>query len=105
VLVALGPGRTYEDRIDSLRGKVAKFLVQGYQLDGDAATSYTNVAFEVEYAMCAKLLNYPDQPSPAGWNLQPEVAAAMPDISADEKTYTFTIRPGYRFSPPSNLPV
>jgi peptide/nickel transport system substrate-binding protein len=33
------------------------------------------------------------------------VAQAMPTISADGKTYTFTIRNGYRFSPPSNQQV
>ena len=29
----------------------------------------------------------------------------MPEVSPDGRTYTFTIRPGYRFSPPSNEPV
>jgi ABC-type transport system substrate-binding protein len=29
----------------------------------------------------------------------------MPTLSADGRTYTFTVRPGYRFSPPSNQPV
>jgi ABC-type transport system substrate-binding protein len=106
LLVQMGPGRTYEDRIDALQGKVARFLVQAYQLsDPDPATSWTNPAFEVEFATCAKLLNYPDKPSPDGWTLQPEVAASMPDVSADGRTYTFTVRPGYRFSPPSNQPV
>jgi peptide/nickel transport system substrate-binding protein len=61
--------------------------------------------YQLEYATCAKLLNYPDKPGPPGWRLQPEVAASMPTISADGKTYTFTIRSGYRFSPPSNEPV
>ena len=28
----------------------------------------------------------------------------MPDVSPDGRTYTFTVRPGYRFSPPSNEP-
>jgi YVTN family beta-propeller protein len=57
---------------------------------------------QLEYATCAKLLNYPDKPGPAGWRLQPEVAASMPAVSPDGKTYTFTIRGGYKFSPPSN---
>jgi YVTN family beta-propeller protein len=61
--------------------------------------------FQFEYPVCAKLFNYPDKPAPEGWRLQPEVAASMPAISADGKTYTFTIRRGYRFSPPSNAPV
>ena len=35
----------------------------------------------------------------------PEVAQSLPTRSADGKTYTFTIRSGFRFSPPSNAPV
>ena len=57
------------------------------------------------YATCAKLLNYPDSAGPAGARLRPEVAAAMPTVSRDGRTYTFRIRPGFRFSPPSNEPV
>jgi class 3 adenylate cyclase/ABC-type transport system substrate-binding protein/glutamine cyclotransferase len=56
----------------------------------------------LEQATCAKLLNYPDIPPPEGWVLEPEVAGAMPEISADGLTYTFTIRDGFAFSPPSN---
>ena len=59
----------------------------------------------VGQATCAKLLNYPDLPAPEGWQLQPEVAEAMPEVSADGLTYTFTIRDGYAFSPPSNEPI
>ena len=29
----------------------------------------------------------------------------MPTVSPDGRTYTFRIRPGFRFSPPSNEPV
>jgi ABC-type transport system substrate-binding protein len=50
-------------------------------------------------ATCANLLRY----GPHG--LQPEVAAAMPAVSRDGRTYTFRIRPGFRFSPPSNESV
>ena len=35
----------------------------------------------------------------------PEVAAAPPAVSADRRTYTFRIREGYRFSPPSGAPL
>jgi len=56
----------------------------------------------VEFATCAKLLSHPDASAPEGWSLRPEVPASMPDVSADGRTYTFTVRPGYRFSPPSN---
>ena len=57
------------------------------------------------YATCAKLLNYPDRPRSPGARLEPEVAESLPERSADGRTYTFTIRKGFRFSPPSNEPV
>ena len=57
------------------------------------------------YATCANLLNYPDASGAAGARLQPEIAAAMPAVSNGGRTYTFRIRPGFRFSPPSNEPV
>jgi YVTN family beta-propeller protein len=55
---------------------------------------------QTNYATCAKLLNHPDASGAAGTRLVPEVAAALPAVSADGRTYTFTIRPGFGFSPP-----
>ncbi|HEX5812283.1 MAG TPA: ABC transporter substrate-binding protein [Pseudonocardia sp.] len=60
---------------------------------------------ELLYATCAKLLNYPDKTGLAGSQPVPEVAQSLPTSSADGKAYTFTIRKGFRFSPPSNAPV
>jgi serine/threonine-protein kinase len=60
---------------------------------------------EVAYATCANLLGYGDSAGIGGGTLRPEVAAAMPTVSRDGRTYTFRIRPGFRFSPPSNEPV
>jgi peptide/nickel transport system substrate-binding protein len=54
------------------------------------------------YATCAQLLNYPDKAGLAGSQLTPEVAQSLPARSPDRRTYTFKIRPGFRFSPPSN---
>ena len=71
----------------------------------DPARAYFLYSSELLYATCAKLLNYPDKPGLAGSQLVPEVAQALPTISDDGKAYTFTIRPGFRFSPPSNAPV
>src|SRR5207247_350234 len=67
--------------------------------------SYGPQAAQLEFATCAKLLNYPDRAGRAGTTLVPEVAAAMPAVSADGKTYTFAIRRGFRFSPPNGQPV
>jgi ABC-type oligopeptide transport system substrate-binding subunit len=71
----------------------------------DPALAYYQVSWQFEYATCAKLINYPDRPGVAGSQLVPEVAAGFPKVSADGKTYTFTIRDGFTFSPPSNEPV
>lgn len=52
---------------------------------------------------CARLLAYPDKRPPAGFRLQPEVAAGLPVVSADGTTYTFRLRTGFRFSDGSPL--
>ena len=106
LLVSLGPGRAYAEVIDGLDGNVARFFgPSGRLASPDPATLFGDFAFWVESATCAKLLNHPDEPSPHGWNLQPEVAATMPDISPDGRTYTFSVPPGFQFSPPSGEPV
>ena len=73
--------------------------------NADPAVNWGPVFGQLAYATCAYLLNYPDAPGAAGRKLRPEVAAAMPAVSRDGRTYTFRIRPGFRFSPPSGLPV
>ena len=79
----------------------------GFDVGGlDPAVSYgLRESWQVLYATCAELLNYPDASGPAGGRLIPEVARSLPAVSADGKTYTFTIRRGFRFSPPSNQTV
>ena len=61
---------------------------------------HANPEPQLAYLTCAKLLNHPDAPAPAGTRLVPEVAAALPARSADGRTFTFTIRKGFAFSPP-----
>jgi YVTN family beta-propeller protein len=75
--------------VDSMDPAVANDYVLGGLLD----------------ATCAQLVNYPDAPLPAGSQLTAEVATALPTPSAGGRTYTFKIRPGFRFSPPSDQPV
>jgi peptide/nickel transport system substrate-binding protein len=71
----------------------------------DPALAYDPLSWELLYASCAKLLNYPDKSGPGSSQLVPEVAQSLPVRSADGRSYTFTIRRGFRFSPPSNAPV
>ena len=60
------------------------------------------MAAQLMYATCPQLVNYPDKAGLAGSQLVPEVAQALPTRSSDGRTYTFSIRPGFRFSPPSS---
>jgi ABC-type transport system substrate-binding protein len=103
LLVMVNPGRTYEDRINALRGKVARLIVPGGLDDPDPAVGPppNPFIFQVERATCASLLGYPDTAAPAGQRLVPEVAEAWPSGSRDRRTYTFVVRKGFRFAPPS----
>jgi peptide/nickel transport system substrate-binding protein len=60
---------------------------------------------QLSYLTCATLLNYPDRPAPAGEQLVPDVARSLPAVTDGGRVYTFELRPGVRFSPPSNAPV
>jgi ABC-type transport system substrate-binding protein len=71
----------------------------------DPALAYYQVSWQYEYITGVKLLNYPDAPAPEGARLVAEGAEDLPVVSEDGKTYTFTIRDGFTFSPPSNQPV
>jgi peptide/nickel transport system substrate-binding protein len=68
----------------------------------DPAIAFGPQAYQWEYATAAKLLNYPDASPPAGLRPQPELAAGPPVASDGGTSFTFRIRPGFRFSPPSN---
>jgi ABC-type transport system substrate-binding protein len=67
----------------------------------DPAFGVNPTVSQLLYSTCAKLVNYPDATGAAGAVLRPDAAAAMPTLSADGRTYTFRIRQGMRFSPPS----
>jgi peptide/nickel transport system substrate-binding protein len=64
----------------------------------DPALAQSAEAWELEYATCAKLLNYPARAGYRGTRLIPEVATSLPRVSADRLTYTFTLRTGWKFS-------
>ena len=57
------------------------------------------------YATCVYLVTYADAPGAAGATLRPDVAEAMPTVTLGGRRYTFRVRPGFRFSPPSNAPL
>ena len=52
----------------------------GASWQDDPALAYLTTSWQLEYATCAKLLNYPDAEAPEGSRLRPEIAAAMPTV-------------------------
>lgn len=64
----------------------------------DPALNYDFYGWRLEAATCAMLLGYPDKRGPASARLYAEVARGFPKVSNGGRTYTFTIRPGFRFS-------
>ena len=108
--IAVGSGRVWVSVQSAVVGPGVQtggvLRVDAYGLDSlDPAVANTLPSWTIMYATCAGLFNYRDRPAPAGSRPEPEIAAALPVRSADGKTYTFTIRRGFRFSPPSNAPV
>ncbi len=111
--IAIGGGRAWVT-VDTRSGPGAAATALGgtLRLDSqsdvdymDPALAYTALSDQLLYATCARLLNYPDRGGGAGSQLIPEVAQSLPRRSADGRTYTFTIRNGFRFSPPSDARV
>jgi ABC-type transport system substrate-binding protein len=49
-------------------------------------------------AICANLYRYPEASGNRGGRLVPEVAVGAPRVSRDGRTYTFTLRRGFRFN-------
>jgi peptide/nickel transport system substrate-binding protein len=76
------------------QGGVVRVAVRGADIDSlDPALSYSVASWSLLDPTCALLMR------PAGKvGLQPEVAAGPPRISDQGRTYTFTLRSGFRFS-------
>jgi ABC-type oligopeptide transport system substrate-binding subunit len=64
----------------------------------DPQLSYYGETWKLEAATACKLMNWQDKEGAAGAVATPEVSAGLPVISRDGRTYTFTIKPGFRFS-------
>lgn len=79
------------------KGGIFKVATTGPSVKIDPQVAYVSTAWWLENATAAKLFNYPDKEGYAGTLLQPEVAFGF-RLSRDGKTYSFTIRKGFRFS-------
>ncbi len=66
----------------------------------DPALSYTNEGWEILEATNNGLLTFKKAAGAPGNVIVPDIAAALPKVSADGKTYTFKLRDGVRFGAP-----
>src|SRR5215213_7362254 len=79
------------------KGGIYKVGIVGPSTDMDPQVGYVTTTWWLEYATAAKLYNYPDRQGVAGGRLVPEVASGY-KVANNGKTYTFTIRKGFKFS-------
>src|SRR5215211_3656601 len=61
----------------------------------DPALDYLSTGWELEYATCLKLMNYPDVNGAKGAQLVPEAATGFPKVSNGGKVYDFTVNAGF----------
>ena len=64
----------------------------------DPQLSYTLEGWEVMYNTYTPLLTYKHAKGEAGTEVVPALAKAMPEVSADGKTYKLTLRPNMKYS-------
>jgi ABC-type transport system substrate-binding protein len=64
----------------------------------DSSLAYFSHSWQALNATQLKLMSFPDREGAAGSRMRAEAAAGFPRISRDGRTYTFTIKRGFRFS-------
>jgi peptide/nickel transport system substrate-binding protein len=90
VLSACGSDKNKGGSVTVLMGTAPDFL--------DPAMGYTTQAAEPDWISYTPLLTYAHEEGEAGTKLIPGLAEALPQISSDGKTYTFTLRKGLVYS-------
>ena len=63
----------------------------------DPGRGYYAFVWTLNRLYTRKLVDYPGKPGPEGLKLEPDLAQALPEISADKLTYTFKLKSGIKF--------
>ncbi len=71
----------------------------------DPAFAYTAESWEILEATNNGLLGFKKVAGDAGTEVEADLAKALPTVSADGKTYTFTLRDGIKFGPPASRAI
>jgi len=108
-LALLGPACTGRDGDDGgvgVRGGTLRVLSED-DIDGlDTAVIYTPWAAAIGRAYARSLYGYNLYGPPEQRAVPvPDLASGPAQVSADRRTYTFTLRPGVRYAPPVNREV
>ena len=99
LLVAAGFAGAATGKSHATKGGTMKLNMSATDVDfTDPSLAYGTISWQIEYATALKLYNYPDKAPPQGGRLQPEGAVGFPVVSKDGKTYTITVKSGYKFS-------
>jgi peptide/nickel transport system substrate-binding protein len=63
----------------------------------DSSLSYFQSSWQLHNATQLKLMSFPDRDGDAGMRMRPEAASSV-TVSRDKRTYTFTIKRGFKFN-------
>lgn len=99
-----GPGAG--DQGQALKGGVFRVALQSDVTAAmDPASEYYSIGWGLLRVMNRNLLTYKSVPAPEGNELVPDIASAQPQASEDGLTWTYTLKPNIKFSPPINRAV
>jgi ABC-type transport system substrate-binding protein len=91
---------------NGVRGGTLRVLIADDLIGLDTAVNYTPTGIAIARAYARTLYSYnlsgpPEQATAP----VPDIASGPPQLSADQRTYTFTLRAGVRYAPPVNREV
>jgi peptide/nickel transport system substrate-binding protein len=92
------------DNGNGVRGGTLQVLTADTIINLDTASGFYSAAIAHAYARTLYGYNLSGAPGQAT-DPVPDIAAGPPQLSADRRTYTFTLRPGVRYAPPVNREV